>query len=1252
MSFKIHQLEDAARDVDSDIRYMALEDFHKQLTSASFHARNVHQFVPTLLNLLEDRATEVQNQAVRVFVPLVRHLSDKDVLFVVSSLLGLAKASKSDSKFATSTPNLALRGVLSTAGPYFSSTLSRDIVVSLLTQLMPPAGPSIDDIEILIELVLWLGPAFTYTEIAHVCRYMVDTACTISGIVRKRAVSALDAALAQVILVLDSTPTQHESLATELVDRVKTRLFASNARDFQHVCLMLLQSIVGSLRAANVELPAVIYDNVGLCIYRALDMSEIVEDPNVEGLTEDLDIDELIARNSLRADALSTMATVAACASYEQLIPEVKNIVSIFVAYNPLGSSVASDLEGDEESLVEFSDDEEIEQFEDASDNDALAAQLRQHAIRFLRTVIQRDSVLLPPLILEVDGFRPFASVVSALADTSDQVVNEAIAAVSEGISAAFAGSRPVQRTRANSDVSMLDERSLAAVLETSYLAEIEQTVLSTLLTPKRLPSLSNTAILVETMVVNMSLELSPSFLEGLHSRFLELSVSYSSFSEVIAIYRVLLQNYTLDSIPPQLLEYMIDDLVLALQATTLHYTLVKDVITTCQVLSKTLGICAKYEGPVNQSIFPGITDKLVSKIYSSEVRQHALSALADLVVNNALTTANLEASVQFFADNLKHEVSVKNTIENLIKTCSLKSSFLSSADLTRLIVERLSSFLSSSDTSLHMSSLHLLECIFKNQNYSADEVTSRMLGHNLFGVAKNTNDAAFVSKAFTVLAHLVTCVPADLHFFENVIEIVNTNVPDEKSSLPLEHLIRQMVKHSLTTAAEFFQLGISNLKLPLFVSAMVLAVVASEGHLDSRVTEAEKELVEFQTTGDFQVEKFVFDIHFLGRASAGTREHLDRFLAILKHNENDSIRLAAARAFGLCTVKDTTTFLPDLLSLYNDVNNLRFFILLALKQVLLTVSDIPDILPYRRIWLRLIDELKTKLDRLTHGQVAELRLAGEILSIVSELDIETDYQAAVLDLLCDESTNEQIVYVCVAITKRLLGHPSANFNIWLIVEALKYLPQPNLELKQAIVSTLLTGVFNKLVQLGDILADVILPRIYEELTAKEEFKKVIPMGPYKYVVDEGLEVRKLSYELISSIVKVANEKDSRFLVDHAAVFEKLSATGLNDTENDIINLTVANLIHILQEHDDVLRKVSNQQDLVASLTKLSSKKLRSKALPQETESYEATLQSVIRLSKAINQSLYNNNITSAEWTTYYHELKNKHHLLFAAVEL
>lgn len=132
-TFNIRQLEDRARDVDPDLRYMALEDFVKHLSNPKVQARNVSSFIPLLITMLSDNVTEVQNQAVKSFAPLVRHIDDQEVLSVVNQLFEAVLKSSNTSKFSTSVPNLALRSIFNSSYSRFGKQLARSVILVVPT---------------------------------------------------------------------------------------------------------------------------------------------------------------------------------------------------------------------------------------------------------------------------------------------------------------------------------------------------------------------------------------------------------------------------------------------------------------------------------------------------------------------------------------------------------------------------------------------------------------------------------------------------------------------------------------------------------------------------------------------------------------------------------------------------------------------------------------------------------------------------------------------------------------------------------------------------------------------------------------------------------------------------------------------------------------------------------------------------------------------------------------------------------------
>ncbi|KAJ8133886.1 hypothetical protein OY671_012900, partial [Metschnikowia pulcherrima] len=109
--------------------------------------------------------------------------------------------------------------------------------------------------------------------------------------------------------------------------------------------------------------------------------------------TEDWDIDELIQTNIVRENALITLSGLVSCFTSDAFMcayaSPVFDIVEKFIAYDPLLSQDSgNEDDSGAESEFEFSDDEEIEQFENTGENDVLAAKLRLSALVIIKKVI------------------------------------------------------------------------------------------------------------------------------------------------------------------------------------------------------------------------------------------------------------------------------------------------------------------------------------------------------------------------------------------------------------------------------------------------------------------------------------------------------------------------------------------------------------------------------------------------------------------------------------------------------------------------------------------------------------------------------------------------------------------------------------------------------------------------------------------------------------------------------------------------
>lgn len=1251
MSFNVKSLEDPARDVDPDLRYMALEDFQKSLNNPKIQVKGVAAFIPTLFKLLHDPISDVQNQAVQAFAPLVRHIDDTETVRVVNELYTEADKAQNQSKFTTSVPNLALRSIFQNSHARFGKQLSRVTIDTLLPQILQQGSMTLSRIEILIDLIKSLGSVLTLEEIFTIFRALMTCAFSEHGIVSKRSIVAIDVLLSHVKLACSGQILlQRQFIDTSLLDMISLFRQQEISISANRTIFTLSQTVLAHVRTSRLcLLTSLTVDLLFSLISEKLNLSDLASDEDVE----DLDIDLLAEKNFLRNEALSTLSILIPCISFEGFIgpylPSLVLLLELFANYDPLGDQDQDDYDIDDDEDIDFSDDENIEQ-DSLDGSDGLASMLRSLALIALGQLLSSDLPVLQTILKSKLG----AQMVNAIGDKAAEVSNEAIA---DTVLTLRLLSNPCRKGEPyNNSTNALDP-----TFAQEYVPLIEKQVFENLLTVNGIARLPKLEVLLETLISSMAPFLSTDFMTSLMSRLVELKVSLHSHPELIGLYGVVLDTYPLDQISN--LQFLLSDLAEALKGQRAYNSSISKFLHVCKVFYCKKPLSEVQSTVANEKFFRTIAERVNSRQYSSDVRQQLLGNISELLIQIPITEENQILAVKTFSESLNYEVTVAYTIECLNQICERNSELFDSMDLSVLIIEKLSTYLGAGDSALYGSSLTLVQTIFERTTYNGDIEVIRMLNQKLLTLLSASSDPHLINKALFSLGYILEYLKADEASVEAILNVVIHFISvdnDEIKSYSLEFLARKLSVNNLMGGNSLYNLALNRLDLSKFMSAKFIAIIVDECNLTIEIAKIEDTVLsclQIKDTGKL----FVFGVHFLGCISSGskaTKLTFDDFLSIINNGFSEMVSLAAARALGLSVFSDFDAQLPVLLNCFQNLSNTndqkKSLLLLSIKLILEQHTIDTKRPALSLIWDTIVIAVSNFSYDFNHDDVPVLKLAGEILSMVASLDNTQDYQSKIYEnfnspaVLCG---NNSLVYVMIVVTKMLLSDYKGEFNEKIIEQVISHLPKQNLDLKLAIISTILTGVYNKSTTIATVADDVILPLIFDELSAKDEFKKVIPMGPYKYVVDEGLEVRKLCYELINAMISVSDTftQDQYLHVNKVRIIEVLLAKGLNDSENDIINLAAENLIQIIQNDHFFLTQISNLQELIHSLAKLLSRNLRSKATTQEAESHGDTLRAIIRLSKVINNALVSDSALTSEWSHYYNDLKTRHQLLFHA---
>lgn len=1306
MNVNLAVLDDKSRDVDADLRFMALEDFQKYLndTNINKNVKNLEKFIPRLYELLSDEASEVQNQAVKSFAPLLPYINDTIVFDIIQTLfnqvleINYKEKSNNNSfkKFTTSIPNMALRSIFNSNNYKFQEDVSRSILGVITGNIFGNQDQiSIDLIEILIDVFKTLGKYLTLNEISQYFVNLVDISFQTNGITRKRSIVAFDVLITQLINNKNEDDEVIETKLNNLIDEINV-IFENNTKksidDISHR-FIIYQVLLNNLKNNKKRFKEFKFTNFEL-IFKIINESINIDAiRDVELDLEDLDLDLIIQENSIREDALITLNDLVVAIpnnEYENRLSEVLSIIEFFIHYDPLNKDDNNDEddyinEDMDESDIEFSDDDEDDENNNLGDdeNDGSANKLRIQSINLIKNIIINNhdylSVIYDGLIYEL---------IKSIDDRNILVSNEAIKTIiiiinlTPSLSTDNSTDSQTGRSRAKSDVSMMDSELNSTINQLIYKITpiLEKEIFDKLMIEKNLGRFPIFIKLLESVISKISNNLSPEFINKIFDKLEEFNFTANNNLENLNLHRNIITKFQVDKISISYIKNLITNLSNSINDKSTYHNFILESLNIIDLLVNKLTEkeISELTDIVNAILVDAIIIKIHNKQYSSDLRQNALQSLSQIIITIDLNEENFAKIIEVFKECLNFEVTVNYTIENLINILSdennNKQRILTNKDFIIAIVNKIMTFLSSSDTTLYLNSLILFKLLPKE--IQDQPLQYNKLAENLIKIINDSTDFRTINLSIDNLTEVIQIEPKtiDEKFYVALINIINKkfidiSLLDVKKFKQLIFIINEKGKDKF----DIFQLSLQQLNLRLFITSIILKIIVVENNVQDFIQQCESELTQYLQNDnhhDDNIDKIVFDIQFLGDVSRvkSISISLDDFYRILELSKNELISLSTSRAIGLYIDQDLESYLPNLIEKYKqkeaniDENNKNQLLLLSIKQILTTSNNLNEDL-LQLIWYQINLIINNKSDEVFKRSINELKILGDILYQIIKLD------GKFIDNFISNINSSQTqlqIFTNVVIAKSLVGDKqffnkqiSGANQQFLIDKLLSYQQILNIDIKQAIISILLTGVHNKVEIFLENLDFKVLPMIFEELTAQECFKKIIPMGPYKYIIDEGLEIRKLSYELLYTIIVNEEEIEIESGLNFNKIFENILVKGLNDLENDIVILSSINLINLINKFgiDYFFNNTNHQEEfnfnlLIELLTKQINKKLRSKPSTQEMESFEEGLKSVIRLSKVINNNLGDNNNNSPQWKQYYNELKSKHLILYRNIEV
>lgn len=611
--------------------------------------------------------------------------------------------------------------------------------------------------------------------------------------------------------------------------------------------------------------------------------------------------------------------------------------------------------------------------------------------------------------------------------------------------------------------------------------------------------------------------------------------------------------------------------------------------------------------------LYDVLVDRTVANDADVEVRQRAIHALGTLLSRTIsaegaglLAADKRQKSLDILSDRLKNETTRISAVRAIDSVAAVSSSNVQLDSVwVREVALELSGQLRKANRALRGSSVQALKHLILSpaSEGALDKGTVKNLVLALQPVITN-NDAHLLGPTLHILAYIVE---------GNADTVVTPTLIDSLCQLLLVNIVDSVLDPLLDLVTKIGQIGageplmsglLRNVGVsgdPATVGKVIGTLLVGSGGsagvtLDSFISEAD-------TTEDPLRASLALSV--LGEAGLrlGQKSPLEPQLFLDKFGkEYDKVSLSAALALGRAGAGNVPQYLPMILKNLEKTGTTQYLLLQSIKEILLQDVDIAQY--SSSIWSQLLDAA---------GVDDNKAVCAECIGRLAIIDPKT-YIPKLDGLLKDNSATLRAI--AVQALRYTLPESTEQFDSilqnYLVSMLMTMLQDSDMDIRRLAMSTLNSAAHNKpdmiLGHLGQLM-----PYVMQESVIKPELRREVQMGPFKHLVDDGLEVRKSAYETLYALMETAFSR-----ISIIELYDRIIA-GLKD-DNDIrslSNLMVSKLVYI--DPDETVRRLDAIAD--AYRTTLSTK-LKENAVKQEHEKQEEANKSVLRVTLLLGEKL------------------------------
>ncbi|KAJ3191342.1 Cullin-associated NEDD8-dissociated protein 1, partial [Irineochytrium annulatum] len=1218
---------------DSDFRFMALSDLGAELKKDSnqLEESSEKKIVAAVIKSLDDKNSEVQNEAVKLLGPLVKKVREPQLQDVVDQLCSLLTQKKEELRDISA---IGLKTVILEVSPSASSTrtLVRRLIPRLVNLLQDVGDVQLDTIDILGDILARFGhiltsptdPADKGVQGPQLSKQIQDTLLPLLDHARPAVRKRTTVAIGNFVIHAS------DELFDQLVARVEAEMKAKEAKKNFEKLRTLVATMSTLSRFSSRRLGKHLPDALPYVLkYSAFDDDELRE-------------------NCFQA----LESFILRCPT--EITPHLQTITSLaldYVKYDPNyddgDDEDGMDVDGEDEEHNEMdADGEEAEEDEDDdySDEDDMSWKVRRASAKLLASIIGTRTELLTGLFADVAPV-----LIRRFKEREESVRIEIISTfitLIRQVGAATRGQTKGKWKRAGANKA--DPRSL-----------LEQQVPK--LSKSLAKQLSGKSVQTRQMGFVLLRELVVVLDGGLDARValfipaIESSLASSKAGDAKAVNNTNLKIDVLQflrclfethqaSVFEKHLTRLVPPVIAA--ANDKFYKITSEALLVVVGLIKIIRPVPHTEleitpPPASAAVKKSITlvytttlDRLKTSDVDLEVKERSIMALGTLVseTGDLLSAGDLQGTViPVLVERLRNELTRLCTLRVLksIMESPIFSTFAGKEFLPPSIAPEIATYLRKAQRQLRVASLTCLDALIKRFGMTWPiDVNKGVLAElkpllveadlNIFplaiGVIGSVVNADASGKAVTLVQsemvpaivsiilehpHLVVAgagLDSLLNFWKIV--VVKGGSPVFKESV-------RVLMEPVTQSAR----GTAILKQAYRPLAQSLATLCVNDQKDSSPVVLDFiKTVQNSATNENVKLLALLSIGEIGRNMdvSGQNPTIHTTLLELFASPSDEIKHAAAFALGNIAIGNMSFFLPIVFKAVREGGKRRYLVLVSLKEIIArsgpntTAAAAAHLVPFApELWTLLFSNTEEAQEEGTRTVIAEC-LGKLALS---------DPSTYLPELRSRLSSNSAAVRstVVAAIRYTFSDSVSEQFDSVLeelLVDFLMLVQDPDLNVRRVSLHTLNSAAHNKPHLISASLGKL-MPLLYQETLVNQSLIKIVEMGPFKHTVDDGLDARKSAYECMFTLLETSLAGIDVFsFLDHVV-------NGLTDASQDI-----KTLCHLMLQRLAVLSPtvlVARLDVTIAPLKEIINTKPKGNAVKQEIEKLNDLVRSGVR---------------------------------------